>query len=412
MPTERSSGVLGAFTLAALALLVAPRVEAKGGGKTVTLTIGPFAIEAKRDREVCQAVRVPHVPGMEILSSEVRSRSYRHGAVGTHHFIAYGYRGAHSSEFPPSSALVDDPGCNGFGPVDFFSNRVSIAASGGESRKGNWLVTAQATPAGLSQPLPNASDTPSDAIVVLNSHYFNESSRPAHGLVRVKLHLGPADPSKRVIRQVIAADACRTIDVPPGGTGTETSTWQADGQVNFTTEGGANPSGDVCILYVTGHMHKRGERFMLDYVEQGRDPDRRLDYTDYVHPAVDYYYRGRLLPAFTAENGWPQFRYTCIHANGADGKDLRMGCEVTPGVVPGVPWYEADQLGDSVLDSHAQPCGNNAVNCTAGTTGRCVPANLVFGPLSDDDMCILVAAVFDPLPGLPADQACDPSYRR
>src|SRR5262244_4411669 len=103
MPTDWSSGAVGAFTLAALALLMAPRVEAKGGGKTITLTIGPFAIEAKRDREVCRAVRVPNVPGMEILSSEVRSRSFRHGAVGTHHFIAYGYRGAHSADFPPPS---------------------------------------------------------------------------------------------------------------------------------------------------------------------------------------------------------------------------------------------------------------------------------------------------------------------
>src|SRR5262249_49177126 len=124
MPTDRRLRALRTFTLAALALLAAPRVDAKGGGKTVTLTIGPFAIEARRAREVCRAVRVPHGPGMEILSSEVRSRSYRHGAVGTHHFIAYGYRGAHSADFPPPSDLVDDPGCNGFGPVDFFSNRV------------------------------------------------------------------------------------------------------------------------------------------------------------------------------------------------------------------------------------------------------------------------------------------------
>ena len=156
MSTDRTDRAVQLLTAGALVLLVGARAEAKG--KTVTLTIGPFPIEAKRDREVCRAVRVPSVPGMEILGSEVRSRSFRHGAVGTHHFIAYGYRGAHSADFPSPSTLADDPGCNGFGPTDFFSNRVSIAASGGESRKGNWLVTAQATPAGLSQPLPNPSD--------------------------------------------------------------------------------------------------------------------------------------------------------------------------------------------------------------------------------------------------------------
>ena len=407
MSADRKIRAVQLLPAAALVFLVGARAEAKG--KTVTLTIGPFPIEAKRDREVCRAVHVANVPGMEVLSYEVRSRSFRHGAVGTHHFVAYGYRGAHSADFP--STLADDAGCNGFGPADFFSSRVSLAGSGGESRKGNWLVTAGATPAGLSQPLPNPSDTPSDAVIVLNSHYFNVSPRPARGFVRLKLHLGPADPHKRAIRQVLAIDACRTIDVPPDGMGTETATWQADGQLNFATEGGANPAGDVCLLYVTGHMHKRGARFTLDYLQQGRDPERRLDYTDYVHPAVDYYYRGLLLPAFTAENGWPQFRYTCEHANGTNGKELKMGCEETAGVVPGVAWVEAEQRGLSVLESHARPCGDNAVNCTSGTTGRCVPANLVFGPLSDDDMCILVAAAFDPVPGLPPEQACDPSYR-
>ena len=144
MSTDRTDRAVQLLTAGALVLLVGARAEAKG--KTVTLTIGPFPIEAKRDREVCRAVRVPSVPGMEILGSEVRSRSFRHGAVGTHHFIAYGYRGAHSADFPSPSTLADDPGCNGFGPTDFFSNRVSIAASGGESRKGNWLVTSVLKP--------------------------------------------------------------------------------------------------------------------------------------------------------------------------------------------------------------------------------------------------------------------------
>jgi hypothetical protein len=32
--------------------------------KVVRMTLGPFRIEANRDREVCQAVRVPGVPGI------------------------------------------------------------------------------------------------------------------------------------------------------------------------------------------------------------------------------------------------------------------------------------------------------------------------------------------------------------
>jgi hypothetical protein len=86
-------------------------------------------------------------------------------------------------------------------------------------------------------------------------------------------------------------------------------------------------------------------------------------------------------------------------ANGVDGYEQKFGCEDTPGVVPGVQW-------DGFVDpttTHPKPCGKDGANCGGNA---CVPANLVFGPLSDDDMCILTATVYDPLPGVPPDEAC------
>lgn len=394
----------------AVALAVLAAAPAGARQRVLHLKVGPFRIEAERDREVCTAVRVPNVPGMEVLGYETRSRTDRHETIGTHHFVAYGYSGASASAFP--GGLVDDPGCNGFGPADFYNHRVTLAGSGGEYKKGNWLITRAGEPSGLSQPLPNPADAPRDALIVLNSHYFNLGPRAARGFVKLRLVLGPRDPSKRPLRELIAVDASRTIDVAPGATGAETGTWQADGARNDSTEGGYNPAADVCVLYLTGHMHKRGARFSIAYEEDGKSPQPLLSFTDYVHPGLVYYGRGFLLRAYTAENGHPRFRYTCEHANGTEGKPLKMGCEQTPGVTPGVPWYEAEQRGLSVLQSHAQPCGENAVNCKEGTTGRCVAANLVFGPLSDDDMCILPGALFDPLPGVAPEHACDPFYKR
>ena len=399
-----------ALATAALALALVCSVPAAARQRVVRLTIGPFRIEPHRDREVCQAVRVPGVPGMEILASEVRSRASGDGTVGTHHFVAYGYRGADSGAFP--AGLADDPGCNGFGPADFYNHRVSLAGSGGELRRGRWLVTRNAVPAGLSQPLPNPSDSPQDAVIVLNSHYFNESPRRARGYVKLTLRLGPADPQKRVLRQMLAVDASRTIDVAPGATRTEAGTWQADGAVNPDTEGGANPAGDVCLLYLSGHMHKRGTRFTLAYQRDAMPAEPLLDFTDYVHPAVVYYYRGFLLRRHATENGRPLFAYTCEHANGTAGKPVKMGCEAEPGVVPGMSWTDAATRGISPLEGHARPCGQDAANCADYGTRRCVPANLVFGPLSDDDMCILVGAIYDPIPGVSADQACDPTHRK
>src|SRR5215831_13171681 len=109
----------------ALLFVVALAGVSAGKERVVRLTLGPFRIEPERDREVCQAVRIPNVPNMELASWEVRSRTSRHAKVDSHHMVVYGYRGPDSAAFPHArnrSDVVDDPGCNGFGPEDFFKN--------------------------------------------------------------------------------------------------------------------------------------------------------------------------------------------------------------------------------------------------------------------------------------------------
>jgi hypothetical protein len=188
------------------------------------------------------------------------------------------------------------------------------------------------------------------------------------------------------------------------------SALRADGAPNESTEGGANPSGDVCIFNLATHMHKRGTRFLIEYAENAQ-VETSLDWNDWLHagilllpslgplaaPKNDRY--PALLRAYTAENGFPELRYACEMANGVDDREMKYGCEETPGVVPGTQW---DGTSDGT-STHAQPCGKDGVNCQGKP---CVPANLVFGPLSDDDMCILTATVYDPLPGVPPEEAC------
>jgi hypothetical protein len=403
--------------VAILALAVGLAAPAVARDKVVRVTLGPFRIEAQRDREVCQAVRIPDVPGMEVTSYEVRSLSSRHGKVGSHHLVIYGYRGDHSATFAlrkNPQDVVDDPGCNGFGPDDFFRERVQLAGSGGEFQRGKWLLTAGQTPLGLATLLPNPGDAPDDAILVINSHYFNNSSKPARGLVRVLFHLSPYDGTRRVVRNATPLDASYDIDVPPGGIASVTGTWQVDGLPDVNTEGGARPDHDVCVLLLTTHTHKRGTHVTITYEEDGKEPVTLLDPAiyDYRHPSIvslpvsGAFPQGNLLRAYTAENGHPRLRYTCTHANGADGLPMKMGCEATAGVTPGVRWRDAIDGGEEYGD--ARPCGEGAANCSGFGTGRCVEANLVFGPLSDDDMCIIPAQIYDPIPGAPPGSACDP----
>jgi hypothetical protein len=161
------------------------------------------------------------------------------------------------------------------------------------------------------------------------------------------------------------------------------------------------------VFVLSTHMHKRGVRFNVGF--EGMNGARELlSWPDYLHPGtllLPTFVDGApgLLPAYTAENGFPRITYGCDYANGVDGIEVKTGCEETPGVVPGMSWAQAEPLGLSLNDSHAKPCGHDAVNCGGR---RCVDANLVYGPLSDDDMCVLTAIVFDPIPGASPDRAC------
>lgn len=400
-----------------LATLASP-VWAKHGEKVIKLKLGPFRIEPERDREVCKALKLSGYTGMEIASWEARSRVSHHGDTGSHHLVLYGYSGTDSTQFPKD--LVDDSaGCAGFGPPDFFKSRVFLSGSGGETPGRKWSVTSASWPGDLAQVVPSSKDAPNDNWFIINSHYFNQARKAGYGLVKLTLRLRPLDPRKRVIRQVIHLDASEGIMLRPGTSSSDviaalghnpiTSALRADGAVNDSTEGGHNPTGDVCIFNVSTHMHKRGTRFLIEYAENGT-VETLLDWPDWLHaglallpsltpissPKSERY--PALLRAYTAANGYPELRYTCEMDNGK-AREEKFGCEETPGVTPGIEW---DGVADSTT-THAKPCGKDGVNCDGKP---CVPANLVFGPLSDDDMCVFTATVYDPLPGVPPDQAC------
>jgi len=404
-----------------LAALAAVPVHAKRvGGKTVHLRVGPFRVEALRDREICQAIRVPKIAGMELASYELRSLTGAGGEVGTHHLVVYGYDGADTAAFPiPKNAgdVVDAPGCNDFGPVDLFKRRVQLSGSGGESRVGKWATTRGLTPLGLATLVPRTANAGSDdAWIVVNSHYFNNSSKPGKALVKIVFRLRPYDGTRRLVRNWTPLDASLDIWVPPGAKGSTTNTVQLDGMPDDNAEGGFHPDHDVCILYLTTHTHKRGTKVSIFYEQDGHDPVPLFDPDpknyDYLHPSLITFPvsgampGGNLMKAYTAENGFPRLRYTCQYDNGATKYGPRMGCEQSAGATPGVKWRDVG--GPASVFGDARPCGVNDVNCEGFGTGRCVESNLVFGPLSEDEMCILPLQMYDPKPGVPDDQACNP----
>jgi hypothetical protein len=91
-----------------------------------------------------------------------------------------------------------------------------------------------------------------------------------------------------------------------------------------------------------------------------------------------------------------------MHDNtGGDAtRPVKMGCEETAGVAPGKSIFELivegkfDLSGRSTQTGAARRCASDA-DCAGFGTGKCVPANLVFGFTSDDDMCIMPGGYYD-----------------
>ena len=138
-------------------------------------------------------------------------------------------------------------------------------------------------------------------------------------------------------------------------------------------------------------MHKRSTKFVADLTQGGQrysrgaddmtDPD---DGSKHLYVSTDYSDPVNLTfwPPVVVERG-DQLRYTCLHDNGVT-RPVRLGCEETEGVPPGKSIL--DLLG--AQNGASRYCRIDA-DCADFGTGRCVPANVVFGNLAEDDMCIL-----------------------
>ena len=187
----------------------------------------------------------------------------------------------------------------------------------------------------------------------------------------------------------------------------------------ITTLGGAAPTGDACVLVLTGHMHKHGRFLGIDLLgpdglpanppggvpnpfETGRT--HLFGAFDYTDPGVLGFSPPRLLPADEA------FHYACWHDNGVTTA-VQLGCEESTGTAPG---SAAGVSGGGP----AKPCtsaASQSPECPAADaayptrtfTGACVPAKVVAGTTPSDEVCALAGAFYDPVPGAAPGAECN-----
>ena len=338
-------------------------------GQGFQVKIPAFGLNNQPEREGCLFVRLPNTEPIYMSGYEIHMRP------GSHHFIVYSYNGEACDKdsdndgtpncldqdsgeaFPPE--FIDDIGCNDKGPRDSFQK--------------SFIAGAQTPTSKVFYPQGIALKLEPHQGLLLNAHYINYYQN-TQGEVLLNINTVPASAVQYEAKIIFDVIANSFISVPPQAVKESRWAW--------------SPSKRSAILGLTSHMHKRGTQFTIDHFgADGADKNpangpmddqgKRHLYVnnDYADPANLNFASPLIL-----EPG-ELLSYTCRHDNGMS-RPIKMGCEETAGVAPGRP-LEA-----------ARRCQSDT-ECTGFGTGRCVPANLVFGYTSDDEMCIMPGVYYE-----------------
>jgi len=381
--------------------------------RTLQLRFPRLAVPPATSTEACVLLRLPAQKPFDLATWEINTRT-RGAGVGTLHFLVYLYTGEHLGDFSAGTGkIVPSRACLELGPVDRDHRQLIASGTGGRSRG--------ALPRGVALPLspaPAAPGGPADGIgILLDGNWSNNGSKTGFASARVVLRRAAPHTVRRLAQPILEHGAEIALEVPPN-----------EGRVKSTEEStaaynAAHPelpplrdawgAGDVCMLMLTGHMHKRGRFFGVDLM--GTDgavhnppdgfPNRFEPGRTHLFGAPDYTDPGALKLSPRLLRAGETLHYACWDDNGVTTA-VRLGCEETAGVVPGRP------------GSPAKPCffaGPVSSDCPASDpaylgrafTGTCVGADLVAGPTPDDEVCALAGWYFEAVPGAAAGAECD-----
>ena len=373
------------------------------GGFQAHLT--PFLLGDRPETEGCQMVRLGNPEEIDVGKWEL----FMH--QGSHHFILRANRcldadqdGTNDCDEPDFDARFP----SGFAPCEQFGPGWGFMVG---AQTPHYLVDYQTVETGVAVRLRK------NQPLLLNSHYTNPF---ADTTAEVWVNVTPVDPALVTHRARILFEELANvfIKVPPGTTSDAATylscAFYADpttGQFDPFCEAGRQPrptADRFAFLGMVSHMHKRSTKFVADLAGlDGMRVARSDDMTDpddgtrhlYVNTDYDDPINRAFWPPIVIEKG-QKLTYTCFHENGVTSP-VRLGCEETPGVTPGKSILEAFGAGENLYGGAAKWCRTDA-DCAGFGTGRCVPANLVFGELADDDMCILPGLFYD----CPAEGPC------
>jgi len=368
--------------LLVLVALVAGGVAEGRDRRTITVKVPRVSLPPGSDLETCYFVKVPATAPFALGSWRVAHAGTK-SRTGARHFLVYLYTGERLAEFPEKT-LLQSRGCIDLGPVD--RDRRVLVATAGSNQK---LV--RTLPKGVAAELAPVADAPGGApaaIGLLIDTNWGNADTKTH-VVSTRLVLRAAKPKqvRRTARPLSDRTAEAGILVPPF----------SEGATENLVDARWTAPADTCVLGLSSQMHRRGRCAGVDLL--GTDgqtknptgspenlcaPGRRqlfvgLDFTD----------PGALgFSSALAVGAGEALRYGCWLDNGARSSPVRLGCEETPGVVPGGVGHPAAPC--SLAMPHSPDCPGQAA---------CVPANDVAGDSVDDEVCGITALVYDAAPG-------------
>jgi SAM-dependent methyltransferase len=395
---------------AALTVLLALSPIAPAWGRSVTVRVPSFEVAPFQNREICTYVPLPTRKALELSEVRIVHQGGTPDFV-THHLIVYRYSGPHEAVANLKKSVVDDTACLNVGTGNPADLQIVATSQAIQSR--------QRMPTGTAlrlAPTPLGRGSRQAVGLILNSHWINSAAETRKARAKITLVLTSAKKVKRELKPIFEVVANGFLKVPPGETVPVSWTW-GPGLVNLGTflGGSENPSGPACVTMLISHMHERGTLFTIDFVANGGARQRLYENTAYNHPPTLL-----LDPPLLVRPG-ETLEYRCVHDNATNP---RLGCEETPGETPG------KGIGDTLIEigfdftkltelsGAAKRCtqlGPNAGECPSTDpafpnrtfTGNCVPANLVFGFKSWDDMCIMPGYYYDADPAAGPGHECD-----
>src|SRR5262249_48497716 len=392
-----------ALALALVATLAAPALARR----SYTVRVPAFQVPAAHNREIC--VFVPLKGSKKTLDiGEVRIIN-RGGTplFATHHLIVYAYHGSPDSVPGLGGKVIDDTACLNFGSGNPADLQIVATSQGPDTR---WV-----TPTGTALELQPDTGSSGEKVIglVLNSHWINGDSVPHMARAKVTLVTRKAKEVKRQLKPIFEVVANGFIDVPPGAKREVGWTW-GPGRANLggVLGGSGHPPGPACGTMLARPMPKRGPLFTTPVRPPAGPKTQLYANTQYTDPPAKNF-----VPPMLVSPG-EHLEYRCTHDNATN---MKLGCEEQAGQTPGlaVSSLILKYRDFTHLDGAAKNCthpGPDPDECPATDpdpkyagrtfTGNCVPANLVFGFTSEDDMCILPGYYYDADPSAPPGQEC------